>query len=70
MHRHTNILRQERVSVAEFSSKVTIARPKSPSLRTTIPEAVVKIMELKAGDEVVWTVNYKAGRVDVSISKA
>jgi hypothetical protein len=55
--------------MAEFSSKVTVARPNSPSLRTTIPEAVVKMMELKAGDEVKWTVNLKAKGVEVSVSK-
>jgi hypothetical protein len=57
------------ISMAEFSSKVTVARPKSPSLRTTIPEAVVKMMELKAGDEIVWKVKPSAKGVEVSLSK-
>ncbi len=40
----------------EFITKVTIARPNSQSLRTTIPESVVKLMDLKAGDELSWAV--------------
>lgn len=55
--------------MADFSSKVTIARPKSQSLRTTIPEAVAKLMELKAGSELIWTVRAIKGAVDVSVSK-
>lgn len=42
--------------MGEFSSKVTVARPNSQSLRTTIPESVVKLMDVKAGDELSWTV--------------
>lgn len=56
--------------MAEFSSKVTIARPKSPSLRTTIPEAVVKMMELSAGNAIVWNVKPAARGIEVSLSKA
>ncbi|MFY3742223.1 MAG: hypothetical protein HMLIMOIP_002687 [Candidatus Nitrosomirales archaeon] len=55
--------------MAEFGSKVTIARPKSPSLRTTIPEAVVKMMDLKSGDEIVWHVRPTSRGVEVSLSK-
>jgi hypothetical protein len=40
----------------EFITKVTVARPNSQSLRTTIPESIVKLMDLKAGDELSWTV--------------
>jgi hypothetical protein len=35
----------------EFITKVTVARPNSQSLRTTIPESVVKLMDLNGGDE-------------------
>lgn len=69
MHRHINILHNRITGVAEFSSKVTVARPKSPSLRTTIPEAVVKMMELKAGDEIVWKVSPTSKGVEVCIQK-
>jgi hypothetical protein len=58
-----------RIIVAEFTSKVTIARPQSPSLRTTIPEGVAKFIELKAGNELVWKVNIKSGKVEIIISK-
>lgn len=40
----------------EFTSRVTVARPNSNSLRTTIPESIVKLMDLKSGDELSWTV--------------
>jgi hypothetical protein len=56
--------------LAEFGSRVTVARPKSPSLRTTIPEAVAKMMELKAGDDIIWKVKPSAKGVEVSLSKA
>jgi antitoxin component of MazEF toxin-antitoxin module len=40
----------------EFTTKVTVARPNSNSLRTTIPESVVKLMDLNPGNEISWTV--------------
>jgi molybdopterin-binding protein len=55
--------------MAEFNSKVTVARPKSLSLRTTIPEAVVKMLELKAGDEISWIVKPTPRGIEVSITK-
>lgn len=70
MRRQINILHSPNENVAEFSSKVTIARPKSPSLRTTIPEAVVKMMELSAGNAIVWNVKPAARGIEVSLSKA
>jgi hypothetical protein len=57
------------VIVGEFKTKATIARPNSPSLRTTIPEGVAKLIDLGAGDELVWKVEIKENRVEVSISK-
>jgi bifunctional DNA-binding transcriptional regulator/antitoxin component of YhaV-PrlF toxin-antitoxin module len=55
--------------VGEFTSTVTIARPRSTSLRTTVPEGVAKLLDLKAGDEVTWTVKAIKGQVEVSVSK-
>lgn len=69
MYRYTNILQRLRTLVAHFSSKVTVARPNSPSLRTTIPEAVVKMMELKAGDEISWSIRPLAKGIEVTLSK-
>jgi hypothetical protein len=55
--------------VTEFITKATIARPNSPSLRTTIPESVVKLLGLDAGDDLTWTVNIKGNKVEVLLSK-
>ncbi len=56
-------------NMGEFISKVTIARPNSPSVRTTIPEAVVKMIDLTAKDSLLWKVNLKAGKVEIIVSK-
>jgi len=37
-----------------LESTVGIARPKSKSLRATIPEGIVAFLELKAGDKLEW----------------
>jgi hypothetical protein len=54
--------------VGEFKTKVTIARPNSPSLRTTIPEGVAKLIDLGAGDELVWKVDIKENQVEITVS--
>lgn len=36
--------------MTEFITKATSARPNSPSLRTTIPESIVKMIKLSNGD--------------------
>jgi bifunctional DNA-binding transcriptional regulator/antitoxin component of YhaV-PrlF toxin-antitoxin module len=56
--------------VGEFKTKITVARPNSSSLRTTIPEGVVKLIDLGAGDELLWKVNIKGGNVQIILSKA
>ncbi|MGA2523800.1 MAG: hypothetical protein ABSF65_06565 [Candidatus Bathyarchaeia archaeon] len=35
-------------------SKISIARPGSPSLRATVPESIVQFLELKEGDTLEW----------------
>ena len=37
-----------------LQSKVSIARPRSKSLRATIPEGIVAFLELKKGDKLDW----------------
>ena len=37
-----------------LKSKVSIARPKSKSLRATIPEGIVAFLDLKKGDKLDW----------------
>jgi hypothetical protein len=55
--------------VAEFISKVTYARPNSPSLRTTIPEGVAKMIELDAGDSLRWNIVIKDNNIEIKVSK-
>jgi antitoxin component of MazEF toxin-antitoxin module len=56
--------------MAEFISKVTYARPNSPSLRTTIPEGVAKMIELNAGDSLKWDIKVKANNIEIIVSKS
>jgi hypothetical protein len=55
--------------LGEFTSAVTTARPRSTSLRTTVPEGIAKLIDLKAGDELIWTVTANKAGVVVTISK-
>ncbi len=55
--------------MGEFSTKVTVARPNSTSLRATIPEAIVQLLDLKAGDEMVWTVRALSDKMNIHVSK-
>lgn len=55
--------------MAEFITKATSARPNSPSLRTTIPESIVKIIELSNGDYLRWKISIKANNVEIKVSK-
>ncbi len=53
-----------------FETKVTVARPNTNSLRTTIPEGVAKVIGLKAGDTLKWKIEVKEGRMIVLVSFA
>ena len=55
--------------MAEFISKVTLARPNSPSLRTTIPEGVAKMIELNTGDSLKWVIAIKDNKIEIRVSK-
>lgn len=55
--------------MAEFITKATSARPNSPSLRTTIPESIVKMIELSNGDYLRWKISIKANNVEIKVSK-
>ena len=37
-----------------LKSKVSIARPRSKSLRATIPEGIVAFLDLEKGDKLDW----------------
>jgi hypothetical protein len=38
-----------------LKSKLSVARPGSPSLRATVPEGIVAFLELKVGDSLEWS---------------
>jgi hypothetical protein len=57
------------LALGEFTSAVTVARPKSASLRTTVPEGIAKLIDLKAGDELMWTVTANKQGVVVTVGK-
>lgn len=42
------------VTQTSLSSTVGVARPKSPSLRATIPSGIVAFLELSAGEKLEW----------------
>ncbi len=44
-------------------SSVTIATPKSKSVRTTIPEVIATHHRMKPGSEIVWAMDPKTGGV-------
>jgi hypothetical protein len=52
-----------------FKTKVTPARPNSTSLRTTIPEGVVKTIELKAGNSLRWKIEVRDEQIIVIVEK-
>jgi hypothetical protein len=35
-------------------SKISTARPGSPSIRATVPEAIAQFLDLKEGDVIEW----------------
>ncbi len=54
------------VAILDYKSRVSVARktPPTRSLRTTIPEEIARLLELKAGDIVTWKYDTKLeGRV-------
>lgn len=53
----------------QFRSKLTVAHSKSPSLKTSIPEAVVQIMDSNASNEFVWSAKPTSKGVKVSITR-
>jgi len=52
-----------------LESTVSIARPKTTSLRTTIPEGIVFYLDLKDKDKIEWVKIYLNGRDMVVLKK-
>ena len=50
------------------STIVTLARKGSSSLRTTIPEILVKLFNIEEGDKLTWSVN-KDSKIMIGVRK-
>jgi hypothetical protein len=52
-----------------LKSKTSIARPKSKSLRATVPEGIADFLELKAGDTLEWTMDTEGNERTAKVRK-
>jgi|WetSurMetagenome_2_1015567.scaffolds.fasta_scaffold617129_2 hypothetical protein len=50
-------------------SKISVARPGSPSLRATIPEGIVAFLGVKEGDKVDWEMQVSGEKRSVTVTK-
>jgi hypothetical protein len=53
-----------------LKSKTSIARPKSKSLRATVPEGIAVFLELAAGDTLEWQMKDLNGERIATVRKA
>ena len=53
-----------------LESTASIARPKSKSLRATLPEGVVAYLDLHDGDKLEWRMEIESGEKVVKLRKA
>jgi hypothetical protein len=53
-----------------LKSKTSIARPKSKSLRATIPEGIAVFLGLEAGDTLEWTMEIIQGERIATVKKS
>lgn len=52
-----------------LESTATSARPKTKSLRATIPEGVVAFLNLESGDSLEWTMDFEKNNRIVIVKK-
>lgn len=52
-----------------LKSKINVARPDSPSLRTTIPEGIVAFLGIREGDKVDWEMQVNDNKRSVVVTK-
>jgi len=52
-----------------ITSKVVKASPRSPSVRTTIPEDIVREASIQIGDVLEWKVINSDGKKSINIRK-
>ncbi len=50
-------------------SKISVARPGSPSLRATVPEGIVAFLGIKEGDKVDWEMQVSNDKRSVVVTK-
>lgn len=55
--------------MARFTSTVSRARSGTASLRTTVPIAIAKMLDLQNGDALNWDVEVKMDKVLITVSK-
>lgn len=62
---------QSNLQLPQFSEKsaARLVREGSPSIKTTIPENVVKLLELSNGDSIIWKIDVQTGGVVVTVEK-
>jgi hypothetical protein len=53
-----------------FKSKTSIARPKSKSLRATVPEGIAIFLDLKPGDTLEWRMDTSGNERTATVRKA
>lgn len=53
----------------KYTSKVSKANTKGSSLKVTIPQGIVKLLELEAGNNLTWEVQLEDSSAIVLISK-
>jgi bifunctional DNA-binding transcriptional regulator/antitoxin component of YhaV-PrlF toxin-antitoxin module len=53
----------------DLESTATMARPKTKSLRATIPEGIVSYLDLESGDKIEWKMDSDHGKRIVVVRK-
>ena len=53
----------------EYNSKISKANTKGSSLKVTIPQGVVKLLNLDVGDNIIWEVSLEDSSAKVCIKK-
>jgi len=49
------------------TTKLTLAKTKSESLRTTVPMSIVRQFNLKVGDKIGWKIDVKDGELIIVV---
>lgn len=49
-------------------TKLTLAKTKSTSLRTTVPMSIVRQFKLTEGDKIDWTLDVKDGKMIIVVT--